>query len=185
MKAIITLLVVILPSIVLAASGGHGGHDNEIPKVTIYQVINLVILFAGIIYYTKDAVISLFSTRKMAYIEAANKAAAARAEAEKNFADIKSKLENLDKNRAADIEKAKKQAEDLKAQLRQEAQNISNKIKADAELTVKLESERAQRELRTQLLKDSVEAARVVLTKDISAADQDKLQKEFINKVGV
>lgn len=182
MKLFITLLLTILPTAVFAAGGAH---DNEIPKVTIYQVINLVILFAGIIYYTKDSVVALFNSRKTTYIEAANKAAAAREQAEKDFADIKAKLESLDKDKEANLQKAKQQAEDLKKQIQQESQNLSNKIKADAELTVKLETERAQRELRTQLLKDSVEAARVVLTKDISAADQDKLQKEFINKVGV
>ncbi len=66
-----------------------------------------------------------------------------------------------------------------------EAQAVSKRIRDDANLTVKLEMERAQRDLRTQLLKDSVEAARVVLTKDLSASDQQKLQKDFVHQVGV
>lgn len=183
MKMLLSFLIIALPGFAVAAAG-HGD-VNEIPTFPIYQAINLIILFSAVIYFTKDAVIALFDTRKTSYLEAASKAAKAREEAEKNFADIKNKLDDLNKNREANIEKAKKQAADIKTQMQVEAQNLSNKIKADAELTAKLESQRAQKELRTQLLKDSVEAARVVLSKDIGAADQDRLQKDFINKVGV
>jgi F-type H+-transporting ATPase subunit b len=73
----------------------------------------------------------------------------------------------------------------LKNQIIDEANQVSKRIKDEAELTARLETQRAQKELRHQLLNDSVEAARIVLTKDIGANDQQKLQNEFINHIEV
>lgn len=182
MKLILNLMVLLAPAVVLAAGGHHG---EGIPKAVMYQAINVVILVAGLIYFTKDGIISFFAGRKTAYLEAAQKSAFAREQAEKEFVDIKSKLANLDQTREENLRKAQAHAEDLKKQILDEAADVSKRIQNDAELTVKLEVQRAQKELRSQLLKDSVEAARIVLTKDLGSSDQQKLQKEFINNVGV
>lgn len=160
-------------------------HDAEIPKVVLYQVINVVILVAGLIYFTKDGIVAFFKDRKAQYLEAAQKSAFAREQAEREFVDIKNNLAQLDATRADSLNKAQAHADDLRKQIMDEAQAVSKRIKEDAQLTAKLEVERAQRELRTQLLTDSVEAARIVLTKDLGSADQQKLQKYFINHVGV
>lgn len=182
MKFFGLVLISLFPGLALAAGGHHG---EGVPKVVIYQVINVVILFGGIIYFTKDSVIAFFKDRSSQYLEAAQKSAFAREQAEREFVDIKNKLAQLDATRTESLKKAQAHAEDMKKQILDEAQVVSNRIKEDAKLTAKLEVERAQRDLRQQLLKDSVEAARVVLTKDLGSADQQKLQKDFINHVGV
>ncbi|UXR65752.1 ATP synthase F0 subunit B [Bdellovibrio bacteriovorus] len=182
MKLILNLMVLLAPVAVLAAGGHHG---EGIPTAVMYQAINVVILVAGLIYFTKDGIVSFFAGRKTAYLEAAQKSAFAREQAEKEFVDIKSKLANLDQTREENLRKAQTHADDLKKQILDEAADVSKRIQNDAELTVKLEVQRAQKELRSQLLKDSVEAARIVLTKDLGSADQQKLQKDFINNVGV
>lgn len=187
MKLLLNVLILLSPALVMAAGGEHGGghHDAGVPKVVMYQFINVVILVAGLIYFTKDSAIAFFKDRKAQYLEAAQKSAFAREQAEREFVDIKNKLAQLDSTRAESLNKAQAHADDLKKQILEEAQAVSKRIKEDAQLTAKLEVERAQRDLRTQLLKDSVEAARTVLTKDLSGADQQKLQKDFINHVGV
>lgn len=186
MKLLVNLLILLAPALVMAAGGEHGtGHDNHIPKAVIYQVINVVILVGGLIYFTKDGIVQFFSSRKAAYLEAAQKSAFAREQAEKEFVDIKHKLANLDATREESLKKAQVHAEEMKKQILDEAQQVTKRIREDAELTAKLEVLRAQKELREQLLKDSMEAARQVLTKDLGSADQQKLQKEFVDKVGV
>ena len=185
MKVLVNLLILLAPAIVFASGAEHGGdhHAIEIPKAVIFQAINVAILIAGLIYFTKDGIVSFFGGRKAAYLEAAQKSAFAREQAEREFVDIKAKLANLDNTRAEQIAKAKAHANELKNQIVEEASQVSKRIKEEAELTVKLEVQRAQKELRDQLLTDSVDAARIVLTKDIGAADQQKLQKEFINHI--
>lgn len=182
MKVVITLALILTPQLVLAA----GGHDGEgVPGFVKYQVINLIILFGILVYFTKDSVIQFFGERKAQYLEAAKKSAEARNKAEQEFADVKSKLASLEKTKDETIHRAQTQAAELKVQMMADATQVVQRIKDEAALTVRLEVERAQRELRQQLLKDSVEAARIVLTKDVSNSDQEKLQKEFINNVGV
>lgn len=185
MKQFLSLIVLLAPTLVLAAGGGHGEGHGEIPKAVMYQAINVAILVAGLVYFTKDAIVQVFAGRKAAYLEAAQKSALAREQAEKEFADIKNKLANLDATREETLNKAKAHAEDLKKQILEEAQGVTKRIRDDAQLTAKLEIERAQKELRTQLLTDSVAAARAVLSKDLATADQQKLQTDFINNIGV
>ena len=182
MKLLLNLFIILAPTAVLAA-GGHGGEG--VPKAVIYQLINVTILVVGLVYFTKGSIVQFFSGRKAAYLEAAQKSAFAREQAEREFVDIKEKLANLDATREDSLKKAQAHAEDIKKQILDEAQNVTKRIRDDAQLTANLEVQRAQKELRAQLLKDSVEAARVVLTKDLSSSDQQKLQKDFINHVGV
>ncbi|WP_413559190.1 ATP synthase F0 subunit B [Bdellovibrio sp. HCB209] len=187
MKVLVNLLIMLAPAIVFAASAEHGGehHAVEIPSAVIYQAINVAVLIGGLIYFTKDAIVSFFGGRKSAYLEAAQKSAFAREQAEREFVDIKNKLANLENTRQEQLAKAQAHANDLKNQIVEEANQVSKRIKDEAELTAKLETQRAQKELRHQLLTDSVEAARIVLTKDIGASDQQKLQNEFINHIEV
>ncbi|XGC80855.1 hypothetical protein ACES2L_16140 [Bdellovibrio bacteriovorus] len=183
MKLLLNLFIILAPAAVFAAGGEH--HGEGVPKVVIYQLINVTILFAGLIYFTKDSIVSFFSGRKAAYLEAAQKSAFAREQAEKEFVEIKHKLETLENTRAESLKKAETHSAEVKAQILAEAAEVSKRIRQDAELTVKLEVQRAQTELREQLLKDSLEAARIVMTKDLGSNDQQKLQKEFINHLGV
>lgn len=187
MKLLLNLFIILAPALVMAAGGEHGGghHEAAVPKVVLYQLINVTILIAGLVYFTKDSIVSFFSGRKAAYLEAAQKSAFAREQAEKEFVDIKHKLSHLDATREESMQKAQAHADDMKKQIMEEANEVVKRIREDAELTAKLEVQRAQKELRSQLLKDSMEAARIVMTKDLGSADQQKLQKEFINNVGV
>ncbi|WP_413292121.1 hypothetical protein ACLSU7_12005 [Bdellovibrio sp. HCB185ZH] len=187
MKVLVNLLIILAPAIVFASAAEHGGghHAVEVPKSVIFQAINIIILIGGLIYFTKDSIVSFFGGRKAAYLEAAQKSAFAREQAEREFVDIKNKLANLQSTHQEQLAKAQAHANDLKNQIIDEAAQVSKRIKDEAELTAKLETQRAQKELRQQLLADSVEAARMVLTKDIGASDQQKLQNEFINHIEV
>ncbi len=185
MKLLVSLLILLTPAALMAAGGEHGHHDIEVPKVVLYQLINVVLLVAGIIYFTKDAIAEFYSGRKSVYLEAAQRAAFAREQAEKEYVDLKNKISNIEATRAESIKKAQEHSEDARKQILSEADSVSRRIRGEAELTAKLEIQRAQRELREQLLVDSLSAARIVLTKDLGQADQQKLQNEFINNIEV
>lgn len=183
MKLLLNLFIIMAPAIVFASA--EGGHHEGVPKSVLYQFINISILIVGLVYFTKDAIIQFFAGRKTAYLEAAQKSAFAREQAEKEFVDIKHRLQTLETTRHESLHKATAHSDDLRKQILDEANLVSKRIREEAELTAKLEIQRAHKELRTQLLKDSMEAARVVLTKDLGSSDQQKLQNDFINNVGV
>ena len=182
MKYFSLAFAILLPQLAHAAGGHHG---DGVPTTVIYQAINLAILFGGIIYFTKDSAVQFFKARHGAYLDAAEKSAAARKEAEKNLADVKSRLDHVLSTKDQAILKAQQQAEELKANLAAEAEAAVKRIRSEAELTAKLEIQRARKELQEKLVKDSIDAARVVLTKDIGGADHAKLQGEFVKNVEV
>lgn len=182
----LALLLILAPLVVFAAGGEHGEAHAEggIPRVVIYQVINVVILFAGIIYFTKDTIVQAFTQRRSDYVAAAEKSAAARQQAEREFQGIKAKIEELEATRAETIQKAEAHAREIKEQIAREADEVSKRIREEAAMTVKIETQKAQRELREQLVRDSLNAARSVLSKDIAGQDHQKLQGDFTQHIG-
>lgn len=189
MKRILPLLIVLIPALVIGAEHGvaeHGAeHPIEIPTVVWYQLINVAILVAGLVYYTKDMIVKTFADRRVTYVSAAHKSAAARDAAEKQFMEIKHRITELDRTREDALAKAHAHAEEIKQQILAESKQVSARIREEANITAQLETKKAQRELREQLLQDSVEAARMVLTKDISSNDQQKLQTDFVKSIEV
>lgn len=173
----------LFPVLALASSSEHGGHGEGIPETVKYQAINIFILIAGIIYFAKGAVVDFFKTRQTEYTQAAQKSAKARQDAEANLVDVKSKLQDLVGKQDETITLAHSQADETKKQLMAEAAMLSKRIKEEAELTAKLEIQKAEKALRDQLIHDSLEVARQVLAKDISSQDHSNLQSSFSKNI--
>lgn len=175
------VLIILSAAVVQAADLAHG---SGVPTKTIlFQILNLSVLIIGIVYFTKNAVKNAFSERKKTYIIAAEKSKEARDSAEKQFNLVKEKIEHLEASKEKDIQLAKEQAEQLKKQMNQEALAVSEKIKADVQLTVKIELQKAKESLRQELIKESYAIALKVISKDIGNADQERLQNEFIENI--
>jgi F-type H+-transporting ATPase subunit b len=178
------LAVLLLPFLALATGEHELHHVDGVPRVVLYQAINLIILFSALIYYTKDKIVAFFTQRKADYLVAAEKSASARQAAEREFHAIRVKIEQLDATRAETIAKANAHAKETQEQINAEAVSVSKRIGEEAKMTVQLEIQKAQRDLRHQLIADALEAARNVLTKDISAQDHQKLQSDFAQNIG-
>lgn len=180
---LISLILVSFAGIALAQEG-HGGHDAGIPWKTIgWQVFNLTILFAGLIYFIKDNVRVFFASRKDGFVEQAKKSQAARAEAEKQYLEIQHKIEHLESTREESMARAQAEAADLRKSLIKEAEELAARVRNEAQVTAKFEIAKAKKELHEQFVQNSVTAARQVLTKDIGAADHQRLQGDFMTKV--
>ncbi len=169
------------------AASGHGEHHAggavEVPRVVLHQAINVLILFAGLFYFLKATVIKFYSDRKTQYLAAAEKSKSAREQAEKQFVDIKHKIDQLESSTDESLSRARAEATDMRQALAKEALEMAKKIRHEAEETAKIEIIKAQTHLKEQLLKDALDAAKKVLSKDIGAADHQRLQGEFVNKV--
>ncbi len=183
MARFVSFILILLPIFAFAAEHGAEHHAEGVPKVVLYQFINVAILVVGLFYYAKDPIIQFFSNKHSSYILAAQKSAAAREQAEKQFLEIKNKIDHLAKNEADSLARARAHAEEMKQQILAEAKEVSARIQADAQMTVQLETKKAERELREQLLKDAVQAAHLVLAKDIGSQDHQKLQGDFTKSI--
>lgn len=156
-----------------------GGHDNTIPSVIVWQVINLVILFFIIFKFAKQPVIDFFSTRQKDYLNQAEKYKALFKAAEGQYADIKARLETLEQTRNESIERAMREAKEMQNQMIKEANEVALRVKEEAAQTAKLEVQKLFQRLHNQLVTDAVLAAKHVLSTDIGSQDHGKLQTEF------
>lgn len=180
MKLMTLISLLLMTSAAFAAGGAHG----EVPtKTIIYQAINVVILFAGLIYFLRKPVREHFAAKRAAFLADAAKSQAAREAAEREHKEIKERLAKLENSKDESIARAKADAADLRNQLMKDAEAMSKKIQEDAKNTAANEVDRAKKQLRDELLRDAVLAARKDLSSQVSSSDQQRLQDEFVSNI--
>lgn len=177
------LFVNIFSSVVLASSGEH--HEDGVPRVVFYQAINVFIIFGSIVYFGRTKIVAFFNSRKNQFLQAQEKAQLSLRKAELEYTEVKSSLDKLKLTRAESISKAKTDANDMRTQMIQEAHSLVTKIKAEAQVTAKLELERAKSQLKEQIIKEAFELSKRDLSSKATFDDQRKLQEDFISKVQV
>lgn len=182
MKQLITMTTLILAAASVAY--GAGGEHGAVPTTLItYQAINVIIMFAALIYFTKAGVRKFFQEKRAAYLSAAQKSEAARKAAEDEHTQIQARLSKLENTADESVARARAEAADMKKQLISEAETLSKRIREEAEQSARLEVQRAKSQLRESLIKDSVEAAKGQLGTKVSAEDQKRLQSDFISNI--
>jgi len=162
----------------------HGAVEIPVKLVT-YQTINFVIMVAGLVYFLKDGVKKFFLEKKANYLNAAQKADAARKAAEDERMEIQAKLSKLESAADENLARARAEAMEMKKQLIAEADNMSRRIRDEAAHAAKFESERAKAQLREALIQESLEIARGQLSSKVTSDDHQRLQSEFLNNIQV
>ena len=180
-------LTLMSASLALAAGGGHGGGhglDEHTIKMMIYQAINVGILFVALVYFLKDGVRSFFKDKHAAFLATAEKAQAAKRQAEAEHAQIQTQLTTLENTTNESVSRAKAEAADLRNQLVQEAQALAKKIQAEAQLAAQVEVSRARSTLREQIILEATKLAKETIQQKVSGEDHKRLQGDFIQNIG-
>lgn len=188
MKNIIFFGLLLLSVGALAASGEHGGdhHAEAIPvKLITYQAINVLIIVIGMIYFLKDGIRKAFKERQANYMIAAQKAEAARKEAEDQRLMMQQKLTHIESTAEESVARARAEAADMRNQIINEAKSLSQRIKAEAEQSAQAEILRAKKEIREDLIKKAIVMTKEQVEKQVSAADHERLQTNFIQNIQV
>jgi F-type H+-transporting ATPase subunit b len=179
------LVMVALPTLALAASGGgHQVDSGVILKDFIWRCINFAILAGAIGYFAIKPIRNGLQGRRAEIEKALYNAVAARDAAEAKAGEYRDKLT-----------KAAAEIETIYAAIRREGELERDKILASArEMAVKIEREadakaatavaRARVELRAEAARLAVELAEELLGKNVTAADQKRLVDEYMQKVG-
>ncbi len=183
MSLISSLSTLLLTVWARAAETGHNAHSNEIPGTVKWQVINLAILAVILYKYGKQPIKDFFLARQTDYLKQAEKSKAIFQEAEKEYADVKKRLEDLNSTAESSVERAKKDAQDQKKQIVAEAQVAATKVKDEAQNNAKLESQRATLKVKNDIVLQALANARQMLTTDIAGQDHQKLQADFSKNI--
>jgi F-type H+-transporting ATPase subunit b len=186
LKLILTVAAYFISFKALAsAESGHGEGHGEIPKVVYYQAINVGIIFIAGYCFGKQKIADFFHQKRQLFVDAQQKANKALDLAKHEHHDVKTRLDKLKHNRVDTISRANADANDLRKQIIADAELMAKKLKLEAEQASQIEIHRVKNELRDQLVREAFELSRKDINTKATAADQKRLQQDFINKVQV
>lgn len=172
------------------AAGGEHAADHAgahaVPWGTIFvQAFNLGFLLIILTVLLRKTVKAHFESRAQSYRQLVSRAETAREEAERGRREVKEKLARLEADSSQVVQQARSEAEELRGRMLSEAKDIAQRLQQEAERTVKIEVEKAKAELRAELMTKAIAAARDSLKKNMTGSEQQKLQREFAEKIQV
>lgn len=184
MKNLLFAFVIFSSLAAMAAGGGGHGDAHAIPTRTIvYQTINVVLLVAGLIYFLRAPLKEYFSGKRALFLSAAQRAEAARKEAEEQRQQIQTKLSRLETTAEESVQRARAEAADMKRQLVAEAEALSKRIRDEAQEAARLEVLKAKSQIRETLMKEALDVARTQLQTRVTAEDHKRLQSDFLSHI--
>lgn len=185
MKKTLFSMLLISSVFAVAAGGGHGAHDeNHIPLREIgWQAANLGVLLIAIFIFIRKSIVESFANRKAEYLERSERTKAALKGAEAALSEIKGKLAQLEGGEKKALESAQHEAAILKAHLIRDTEAAAEKMKRDAEMSIKNDLAKAKAEINAAILEQALSTA----AKSVSSNAQNNkaaLEAQFISQLG-
>jgi F-type H+-transporting ATPase subunit b len=173
--ALVCLAVVSIASPALASEGEGGG--------LFFPILNLVILIAVLVYFTRKPIRDFFDTRRAAIQDDLKSAAELRRETEARYAKWQRKLVDLEAEleqiRATSRERAEAERQNILA----DANARAERIRSDAVAAIEQELRRSRDLLREEAADLAIELAGNLLHERVTDADRERLATEFIERI--
>ncbi|MGE0634207.1 MAG: hypothetical protein AB7O96_17465 [Pseudobdellovibrionaceae bacterium] len=182
MRALFLLFFITFVSLSAVAAGGGDHHEGGIPNAVYWQAFNLVILIAGLVYFSGPGIRRHFVDRRENFLSAANRARQLREQAENENKEIKLRLNKISVTESDSIGRAEADAIKMKAEAVREAQEVAARIRLEAAKSAQSERERARRDLKESVIAQATDLATQKLQKSLTTEDHNKLVTEFITK---
>jgi F-type H+-transporting ATPase subunit b len=187
LPASVCLLLIGMAAAGFASEGGEGAHHVDTAKQMKdfgWRVLDFALLFALIVWALKKAnVKGSLADRQAAIDKALKEAEAAKAEAERKFAEYSEKLAAANAEIDEIYAAIRTEGEAEKARIIAEAKVAAEKIREQATQTASQEVLKARAELRTEAARLAVQLAEQNIKEKIRKDDQDRLVGEYLTKV--
>lgn len=165
------------------AAGGAEHHAPSIHDIW-FPLGNFVIYAFILIKFALPLVRDFLKSRREEVMSTIAQAAAKKQAAQALVSDYKTKVAGLDHEIAAIRSALNQEGEREKARLVREAEALAIKIKEDAIFLAEQEVKIARQQLRQEMANQAEAAARALVERNLSAADQSRLADEFIGNIG-
>ncbi|TPW00674.1 MAG: F-type H+-transporting ATPase subunit b [Alphaproteobacteria bacterium] len=167
-----------IPALALA-EGEHGGeHGGRLHLIDILAgedsvhfwgaVLNWLLLVVILVVFARKPVRAFLGARRSVMEDAIREASAAKAQAQARYDEYTARLAQLDQELAR-----------LRADILQEAQHASARLKSDTETLVRQHAEALERQVRGEVVTAAVAAAERVLRESIQPTDQQRLADAY------
>jgi F-type H+-transporting ATPase subunit b len=146
----------------------------------LFKVVNFGILMAILIKALKKPLGNFLKNRRTRVREALEEAERAKAEAQRKMQDYEKRLARIDEEIEEIRHALRGEGEREKARIIHDAEQMAEKIRAQAQATAQQEIQVAQQVLREEVADLAVKLAEEILKKGMSKADQKKLVEEYV-----
>jgi len=180
-KIIASALMVALPALALASSGGEG-HANPWLDIAL-KFVNFFGLIAILYFALRKSVPTALKSRRDSIAKELRSALEAKEAAEKKLDDYKRKVSHLQDEVAKLKEDYKTEGAKQKERILAEAAEAAEAIRKNAQAAGEREVRRISDELRTEAVAKALELAEQILIKSYGAEDQKKALEQTIGKI--
>ena len=149
----------------------------------IWTIVIFVIVVAVLGKFAWGPLLSLLQQREEFIHKSLSDAKRDRDEAEARLRDYAAKLQSAQAEAVGIIEEAKRDAERLRAELRDRAKAEAGTILKNAERQIELQTTRAVQQIRQEAVELSVTIASKLLQRNITKEDNDKLIADALRQI--
>ncbi|MBI5286395.1 MAG: F0F1 ATP synthase subunit B [Deltaproteobacteria bacterium] len=168
----------LLPTLAFGAEEGvEGGKD------LIWRVINFAILVGLLYLLLAKRVREFLTTRRKAIETALEEARKAKEEAERKQKECEALFAAFNKRVEEIFRDLRAEGEIEKERIIEEARKSAKRMKEEAWLTAEQEIKKAREGIREEVVRLAIEMAEDILRKEITKADQERLVKEYLDRM--
>lgn len=179
--ALLALLIVILPSMVLA-SGDEVSLGKQIWDL-FWRIANFVILAGVLLYFTRKPIANAIKNSIESVKKLMKEAEESRRESEARMEEAEAKLAGVDKEISDLLAAARKEGEAERERILTEAAEALEKLKAETSLAIGQELKKAKDILKREAADAAVALAEEILSQKITPEDQSKFVAEYLEKL--
>jgi len=183
LAGLVSSALLALPAVGFAAGGGSGEHSEEALRVLGFALLNFVILIVVLRRYAWEP-IKFFLLQRSENVRSALEASQTKlAEAQAEIARLNERIAKLGQESDALIASSREQAEFERERMEQRATQTAERIRTDTQRVVDVEIQRARQALREEAVALAESLARDLLREQLTTADDDRLIREFTQRV--
>jgi len=173
-----------LPAVAVAAGGAAGHADGGTDWAGVFRhALNLAALLFIMRWALKTPLGDFLKFRRSEIKEQLEASEIAKAEAEAKFAQLQDRLAGFEAELVELVAQVKAEAAAERTRLLEQAQRSAAQIEEAGRRTAEEELRRARATLRADAIDVAVSMATDVLTREVGAADQKRLNDQYMDKL--
>lgn len=161
----------------------HGGLSSEKIWNLFWRVMNFAVLFLVIFFLLRKPLAKFLTNRRETIAQTLAEFEDKKIEAKARFKELESKLADLESEREEILRQYAQIGEEEKEKIIANAQEMAERIKQQAEITIRQEINRAKADLVREIADMSASMAEDLIKKNINDQDQQRLVEDYLEKV--
>lgn len=167
-------------NLILTGAAEEGGGNWQF---VLEHAVNLLILLGVLVYFLKTPVKNFLVERRGSISHEIDTAQKTIGEAKSKYDEYTKKLQAIESEINALKETLRKQGETERAELLKQAEAASETIRKEARETIALQTERARREIQTEVVSLALGDAEALIRQNLGDADKERYVQEFTKNI--